>query len=181
MFTNFDCSAYFIRDPEALVRTFEILPEYLKTKAKGVNNYRDWGIQLGRRFRALKLWFVIRYYGIAGLQQKVRFHINQAESLAQKIDSSEDFELLAPVPLNTICFRFKPPTINDNEELNQLNEELLYQLNKTGKLYITHTKLNGQYTLRFAIGQTNVQEKHVIHAWNLIKEKAQKLKLRNES
>ncbi|MFX0185029.1 MAG: pyridoxal phosphate-dependent decarboxylase family protein, partial [Candidatus Hodarchaeota archaeon] len=101
MFTNFDCSAYFIKDPEALVRTFEILPEYLKTKAEGVNNYRDWGLQLGRRFRALKLWWVIRNYGVEGLQQKIRYHINLTEALKEKIDASVEFERLAPVPVNT--------------------------------------------------------------------------------
>lgn len=175
MFTNFDCSAYFIKDPEALVRTFEILPEYLKTKAEGVKNFRDWGLQLGRRFRALKLWFVIRHFGIEGLQQKVRFHISLADSLRQKIEKTPNFELLAPVPLNTICFRYNPPTIDANEELNRVNEELLQRLNNSGKLYMTHTKLNGKYTLRFVTGQTRVQKKHVDQAWILIQEEAQKL------
>ena len=142
MFTNFDCSAYFIKDPEALVRTFEILPEYLKTKAKGVNNYRDWGLQLGRRFRALKLWWVIRHHGVEGLQNRIRNHIKMAHNLAEKINESNNFELLAPVPLNTICFRYKPPNTKDLGELNRLNEELLEQLNRTGKVYMTHTKLN---------------------------------------
>ncbi len=175
MFTNFDCSAYFIKDPEALVRTFEILPEYLKTKAEGVKNFRDWGLQLGRRFRALKLWFVIRHFGVEGLQKKVRFHIDLANSLKQKIEQSPNFELLAPVPLNTICFRYNPPTIDANEELNQLNEELLHRLNSIGKLYMTHTKLDGKYTLRLVTGQTNVQERHVNQAWNLIQEETLKL------
>ncbi len=173
MFTNFDCSAYFIKDPEALVRTFEILPEYLKTRAKGVKNFRDWGLQLGRRFRALKLWFVIRNFGVEGLQRKVRFHIDLADSLRQKIEKSSNFELLAPVPLNTICFRYNPPNIDDNDELNRLNEELMHRLNRTGKLYMTHTKLNGKYTLRLVTGQTNVQEKHVNRAWTLIQEQTQ--------
>ncbi len=175
MFTNFDCSAYFIKDPEALVRTFEILPEYLKTQAKGVKNFRDWGLQLGRRFRALKLWFVIRNFGVEGLRHKVRSHIDLADSLSQKIEKSSDFELLTPVPLNTICFRYKPLNIDDNEEINRLNEELLHRLNRSGKLYLTHTKLNGNYTLRLVTGQTNVQEKHVNRAWTLIQEQAQEL------
>ncbi|MFX1284640.1 MAG: pyridoxal phosphate-dependent decarboxylase family protein [Promethearchaeota archaeon] len=175
MFTNFDCSAYFIKDPRALVQTFEILPEYLKTKAEGVKNFRDWGLQLGRRFRALKLWFVIRHFGIEGLQQKVRFHINLAKSLSQKIEQSPNFELLAPVPLNTICFRYNPPTIDVEEELNRLNEELMHRLNNTGKLYMTHTKLNGKYTLRLVTGQTYTQEKHVNQAWALIQKEIQKL------
>lgn len=176
MFTNFDCSAYFVKDPGALIQTFEILPEYLKTKeGDRVNNYRDWGIQLGRRFRALKLWFVIRHYGVEGLQQKVREHIRMAKDLTKKIEESEDFELLAPVPLNTICFRYKPSKIDDTEQLNHMNEKLLERLNRTGKLYMTHTKLNGVYTLRFAIGQTYVKPRHVEQGWQLIKETAKSL------
>lgn len=175
MFTNFDCSAYFIRDPEALVRTFEILPEYLKTKADGVNNYRDWGLQLGRRFRALKLWWVIRDFGVEGLQQKIRYHIDLASNLKKKIEESENFELLAPVPLNTLCFRYNPPTIDNLDEINRLNEDLMDRLNTTGKLYLTHTKLNGNYTLRFVTGQTNVTERHINQAWIKIQEEALKL------
>lgn len=169
MFTNFDCSVYFVRDKEALIRTFEILPEYLKT-AEGdrVNNYRDWGIQLGRRFRALKLWFVIRSFGIKGLQEKIRNHINLAQEIVKKIEANPDFELLAPVPVNVLCFRFKPETIKENEAINELNSRLLEMLNATGKVYFTHTKLNGEYAIRFVIGQTNVEKKHVENAWDLI-------------
>ncbi|MFX1252382.1 MAG: pyridoxal phosphate-dependent decarboxylase family protein [Promethearchaeota archaeon] len=176
MFSNFPCSAYFIRDSGALIRTFEILPEYLKTKEdERVNNYRDWGIPLGRRFRALKLWFVIRSYGIEGLQQIIRQHIQMAQTLAKKIEAAKNFELLAPVPLNTVCFHYKPPNIKDLEQLNHLNATLLENLNRTGKLYMTHTKLNGVYTLRFVIGQTNVTQQHVDNGWKLIQETAQML------
>lgn len=168
MFTNFDLSAYFIKDPEALVNTFEILPEYLKTKSRNVNNYRDWGIQLGRRFRALKLWFVIRGYGVEGLQKKIRYHLELTNKIVDLIKDSENFELLAPVPVNTICFRFHPSSISDEDKLNKLNEQLLESLNETGKVYFTHTKLNGKYTIRFVIGQTEVNESHVMKAWNLI-------------
>ncbi|WP_455139273.1 pyridoxal phosphate-dependent decarboxylase family protein [Candidatus Hodarchaeum mangrovi] len=175
MFTNFDCSAYFIKDPEALVHTFEILPEYLKTTAEGVKNFRDWGLQLGRRFRALKLWWVIRHYGVEGLQQKIRYHLNLSEDLKKKIETSGDFELLAPVPLNTVCFRYHPPDVSTEEELNRMNEELLQKINKTGKIFMTHTKLDGNFTLRFVIGQTAVQEKHVAKAWALIQEQSQNL------
>jgi len=140
MFTNFDCSAYFVKDPAALVQTFEILPEYLKTKESDrVNNYRDWGIPLGRRFRALKLWFVIRHYGVEGLQLKIREHIRITQDLAHKIRNSSDFELLAPVPLNTICFRYEPKGVDALERLNHLNEILLVRLKYSGKLYLTHT------------------------------------------
>lgn len=170
MFTNFDCSAYFVKDPEALIRTFEILPEYLKSKTIGVNNYRDWGLQLGRRFRALKLWWVIRDYGVEGLQIKIRKHIQMTQDLVEKIENSNNFELLAPVPLNTICFRYKPPGIEDLGELNHINEQLLERLNSTGKVYMTHTKLNGIYAIRIAVGQTYVEQRHVDAAWYLIKD-----------
>jgi aromatic-L-amino-acid decarboxylase len=173
LFTNFDCSAYFVRDKESLLKTFEIHPEYLKTsEGKTVNNYRDWGVQLGRRFRALKLWFVIRSYGVSGLQEKIQAHINMAHELAERIDAEPDFELLAPVPLNTICFRYVPNGITDQEKLNTINAELLARLNESGKLYLTHTKLNGDYTLRFVIGQTRVEQRHVDAGWELIKETA---------
>ncbi len=169
MFINFDCSAYFVKDAEALVRTFEILPEYLKT-AEGdrVKNYRDWGIQLGRRFRALKLWFVIRSYGVEGLQKLVRHHLRLAVDLKQRIDSSGDFELLAPRSVNLLCFRYHPKGIDDLEQLNAINERLLETVNATGKIYITHTKLNGAYTLRMVIAQTQVTESDVETAWDLI-------------
>jgi aromatic-L-amino-acid decarboxylase len=174
MFTNFDCSAYFVKDREALIRTFEIHPEYLKTGEKvRVNNYRDWGIQLGRRFRALKLWFVIRSFGVEGLKRKVGAHLEMARGLAEKIGRADDFELLAPVPLNTICFRYTPAGISSEEDLNRINAELLENLNATGRVYMTHTKLRGKYTLRIVIGQTSVEQRHVDSAWDLIQETAQ--------
>jgi aromatic-L-amino-acid decarboxylase len=169
MFTNFDCSAYFVKDKEALINTFSINPEYLKTKTSGkVNDYRDWGIQLGRRFRALKLWFVIRSFGIEGLKEKIRNHISLAEQLEQKINNSIDFEMVTPRTLNLLCFRYKPKGLSDLDQLNSINEQLLQKVNKTGKIYITHTKLNGIYTLRMVIAQTNVNENHVNNAWKLI-------------
>ena len=176
MFTNFDCSAYFVKDKEALIRTFEILPEYLKTKEdERVTNYRDWGIQLGRRFRALKLWFVIRSFGVEGIQEKVRNHLKWAQELAEEISNSEDFEVLAPVPLATVCFRFKPDGVSDLEDLNKLNAKLLDTVNNTGKAYLTHTKLNGNYTIRFVIGQTNIEKRHIENGWQLLKETARSL------
>ena len=166
MLTNFDCSAYFVRDPGALVRTFEILPEYLKTpEGDRVNNYRDWGIQLGRRFRALKLWFVIRSYGVSGLQAVLRNHIAMAQKLADTMRATPDFELLAPVPLNVICFRYAPPSVTDPVALDALNTRLHALLNADGTMFLTHTKLAGRYTLRLVIGQTNVRQSHVDAAW----------------
>ena len=173
MFTNFDCSAYFVKDKESLIRTFEILPEYLKTGNRGlVNDYRDWGIPLGRRFRALKLWFVIRSYGVTQLQEKIREHIKIARWFEQQIISNRDFEIMAPVPLSLVCFRYRPSCIVGTENLNNLNEEFLRRLNATGKIFLTHTKLNGQYTLRMSIAGTLTTQKHVENAWELIRELA---------
>ncbi len=175
MFTNFDCSAYFVRDAASLIRTFEILPEYLKTRTRGqVNDYRDWGIPLGRRFRALKLWAVIRTYGVEQLQSMIREHIRLAGMLAGLIEAEKDFELMAPVPLNTVCFRYCPAGTGD-EEANRLNEKINHILNDTGKIYLTHTKAGGRYLLRMVTAQTNVTENHVLQAWDLIRETASAL------
>jgi aromatic-L-amino-acid decarboxylase len=140
-----------------------------------VNNYCDWGIPLGRRFRALKLWFVIRNFGVEGLRGKLRNHISIAKNLSEEIINEKDFEILAPVTFNVICFRYKPEGKTD-EELNLLNEKLLHTVNNTGKIYFTHTKLKGIYTLRLVIGQTNVSEGHLKEAWKLIKETSLSLK-----
>ena len=176
MFTNFDCSAYFVRDRETLIRTFEILPEYLKTKSRGmVNDYRDWGIALGRRFRALKLWFVIRNFGVQGIQERVRLHITFARKLADEIRKQPDFELLNEPQLNTVCFRFRPTRITQDQELDALNEKLLSALNASGKLFLSHTRLNGKYTLRMVTSQTYVKEKHVMMAWDLIRRTASEI------
>ena len=175
MFTNFDCTAYFVRDAATLIRTFEILPEYLKTRTRGkVNDYRDWGVPLGRRFRALKLWSVIRTYGIEGLQQKVSYHIDIASKLSGMIAKESDFEILAPVVISVVCFRFRPEGYSE-EDLNHLNEKLNHQLNDSGKIYLTHTVLRGKYTLRMVTAQTNVTMDHVEKAWMLIKKTARDL------
>lgn len=176
MFTNFDCSAYFVKDPAMLVRTFEILPEYLKTKeGDQVNDYRDWGIPLGRRFRALKLWFVIRTYGVEGLQKAIRKHISMAKEFGEWITASPNFELLAPVNFNTVCFRLVPSEKMSAEAVDDLNEQLLENLNNSGKIYLTQTRLNSIYTIRIVIGQTNVQQRHVDVARSLIAAEADRL------
>jgi aromatic-L-amino-acid decarboxylase len=175
MFTNFDCTAYFVKDATTLIKTFEILPEYLKTRTRGtVNDYRDWGVPLGRRFRALKLWSVIRTYGVEGLREKIREHIEIAKNLAKKISEEPEFEVLAPVPICVVCFRFNPAGCSE-EQVNVLNEKLNHLLNDSGKIYLSHTVLNGKYTLRMATAQTNVTAQHVEKAWELIKESARKL------
>ena len=170
MFTNFDCSAYFVRDPGALVRTFAILPEYLKTAGTGeVKNYRDWGIQLGRRFRALKLWFVIRSFGVEGLRERVRAHMALARSFAEAIRREPDFELMAPVPLAAVCFRYHPAGTDDPATLDRLNSALMEELNRSGRMFLSHTRLDGRFTLRFVSSGTGVAERHVDAAWNLIR------------
>ena len=171
MFTNFDCSAYFCKDPKALTSTFEILPEYLKTDAdRQVKNFRDWGIPLGRRFRALKLWFVIRSFGIKGLQEKVRAHIQLAKEFESWIREDPQFEVTAPVTINLVCFRYNPSHRNfSEEELEQINKALMDELNRSGKMFITHTKLKGKFTLRLSIGQTNTTREHVQKAWDQIR------------
>jgi aromatic-L-amino-acid decarboxylase len=175
MFTNFDCTAYFVKDAATLIKTFEILPEYLKTRTRGkVNDYRDWGVPLGRRFRALKLWSVIRSYGTEGLREKIRNHIYIASQLAVMISKEPDFEILAPVVISLVCFRFKPAGYNE-EQVNALNEKLNHLLNDSGKIYLSHTVLKGRYTLRMVTAQTNVTPEHVETAWALIMKTARSL------
>jgi aromatic-L-amino-acid decarboxylase len=175
MFTNFDCTAYFVKDASALIKTFEVLPEYLKTRTRGkVNDYRDWGVPLGRRFRALKLWSVIRSYGVEGLREKVRNHISYAARLSEMILKESDFEILAPVVISVVCFRYIPSGL-DNSRINELNEKLNHALNDSGKLYLSHTVLNGRYTLRMVTSQTNVTLGHVEKAWEQIKDTARNL------
>lgn len=177
MFTNFDCSAYFVRDKETLIRTFEILPEYLKTaNGSRVNNYRDWGIPLGRRFRALKLWFVIRSFGIEGIQERLRKHIQMACWFEEQVKGNPDFELMAPRSVNVVCFRYKPSGITRPEQISRLNMELKEKINAAGKIYLTHTKVRDCATLRMVIGQTHVEQRHVQQAWNQILETASSLR-----
>ncbi|NOX89072.1 MAG: aminotransferase class V-fold PLP-dependent enzyme [Calditrichaeota bacterium] len=176
MFTNFDCSAYYVKDRDALLRTMSILPEYLKTSTTGkVNDYRDWGIPLGRRFRALKLWFVIRNFGVKGIRERLRSHLQWAKELEQEIRNQPDFEIMAPRTVNLVCFRYRPPKINDEKKLDQLNEKLLRKLNESGKLFLTHTRVKGKYTLRLVTGQTYLQKRHVTEAWNFILQTARSI------
>jgi aromatic-L-amino-acid decarboxylase len=173
LFTNFDCSAYFVKSKEKLVKTFQLVPEYLKSRSDGeVNDYSDWGIQLGRRFRALKLWFVLRSFGVNGLQEKLRSHISLARYFAEEIVRSGDFRLMAPVKFSLVCFRYVPEKSQNKEELNKFNEKLLYEINDTGKIYLSHTKLNGEYTLRIQTSQTYVTRRNVDEALKLIRDAA---------
>jgi len=175
MLVNFDCSAYFVRDTQALLRTFQITPEYLRTSQDAeVVNYRDWGIQLGRRFRALKLWFVIRQYGVNGLRDMIRHHVGLAHQLAGRIRETPGFEVVAPVRFGLVCFRYCPRAAAglDSERLNDLNRRVLARVNAGRKVFLTHTMLGGNHVLRMAIGQRLTMRSHVEMAWDLIQEAA---------
>jgi len=167
MFTNFDCDCFYVADRSALIRALSVLPEYLRNKATesgAVIDYRDWQVPLGRRFRALKLWFVIRHYGVEGLQYHIRRHVALAQEFAQWVEGSNEFELVAPAPLNLVCFAHKGG--------DEVNRRLLECLNQDGRIYLTHTILNGRYTLRFCVGQTWTEAVHVQRAWELITQAA---------
>jgi aromatic-L-amino-acid decarboxylase len=201
MGVNFDCSAYYVRDRGTLVQTFEINPEYLKTGRDAVvHNYRDWGIALGRRFRALKLWFVLRCYGADGLRTLLRNHIAWAQELAAWVDNHPDFERVAPVPFGLVCFRYCPgagtvppaealATVGngahsavdehapsqDPATIDHLNEILAQRINDDGRCYVTKTRLHDQVVLRFSIGQTSTTRDDVLVSWNTIQEIAAEL------
>jgi len=175
MFTNFDCSVYLVKDAGLLIKTFEILPEYLKTKTRGaVNDYRDWGVPLGRRFRALKLWFVIRSYGLEGIRKKLRSHIQLNNKFSRMLIQIKNIHLPLDPFLNFTCFRLQPEGIDDPEKLNRLNEAFLEEINRDGKLFLTHTRIGELYTLRMILGQTYVEEHHVDLALEQIAAAAQK-------
>jgi aromatic-L-amino-acid decarboxylase len=170
MFTNFDCNCFYVADRKALIDTLSILPEYLRnqaTESGQVFDYRDWHIPLGRRFRSLKLWFVIRYYGVEGLQFHVRSHVAMAQQFLKWLQHDNRFQVAAPAPLNLVCFRHRGG--------DKSSEELMHRLNRSGDLYLTHTRLDGRFTLRFCVGQTHTTERHVEHAWTRIQEEASKL------
>lgn len=152
MFTPIDCSVLFSRRMDILNRAFSLVPEYLKTPEGDVKNFMDYGIQLGRRFRGLKLWFVIRSFGVEGLRVNIREHCRLAKEFAQWIDNDSQFERLAPVPFSVVCFRYHPSGIDDEQILEAINEKLIQRVNATGEIFISHTKLNGKFTIRVAIG-----------------------------
>jgi aromatic-L-amino-acid decarboxylase len=170
MFTNFDCDCFYVGDRAVLINTLSVLPEYLRnqaTESGAVIDYRDWQISLGRRFRSLKLWFVIRHYGVEGLRYHIRRHVELAQKFAQWVQDDHRFELAMLPPFNLVCFR--------HVRGETINQQLLEHVNRSGQLYLTHTKLNDKYTLRFCVGQTRTEERHVHRAWQLIQETAEEL------
>ena len=171
MFTNFDCSCFWVADRTALINALSILPEYLlneATESGAVFDYRDWQVPLGRRFRALKLWFVLRYYGVEGLQYHIRRHIELTRLLVGWIEADEHFEIVAPAPFNLVCLRHRGS--------DELNRKLLDELNKSGDIFLTHTKLNDRFVIRICIGQSHTELEHVEQAWHKITETASRLR-----
>jgi aromatic-L-amino-acid decarboxylase len=170
MFTNFDCDCFYVADRKALIQTLSILPEYLRnqaTESGAVIDYRDWHVPLGRRFRSLKLWFVIRHYGVKGLRHHIRRHVELAQLFAGWLKKDDRFELAMTPPLNLVCFRHR-----DGDEYNQ---KIMERLNTSGDLYISHTRMNDRLTLRLCVGQTNTELRHVKRAWQKIQEAAAEL------
>ncbi len=162
LFTPIDFSAFYCRRPEVLRQAFSLTPEYLQTSdAAGVTNYMDYGMQLGRRFRSLKFWFVVRYFGVEGLQERIREHIRLGKLFASWVKADARFEIIAPVPFSTVCFRLK----GDDDD----NQRLIDRVNATGKIFISHTRLRDRLTLRFTVGNLRSTEDHVRMAWDVIR------------
>lgn len=172
LLTNFDCSAYFVRDVEMLMRTFRATPEYLRTAQDAeVVNFRDWGIPLGRRFRALKLWFVIRSYGVDGLRAMIRRHVALAQTFAAWVRADARFEMMAPVPLGLVCFRYRLAGSADGDPaIDVANATLLARVNASRRVHLTHTRLRGRYTIRLVVGQAGTEQAHIAEAWRLIQD-----------
>jgi len=175
LFTPFDLSAFYCRRMDVVRATFALTPEYLKTlEAAPVKNLMDTGIQLGRRFRALKLWMVLRHFGADGIRARLTEHMRLARLFADWIDASTTFERMAPVPFSVVCFRARGAT-NDEHTVERLNERLLDAVNATGEIFLSHTRLEGRYVLRLAVGNLHTTEAHVARAWALLQEKASDL------
>ena len=165
MFTNFDCDCFFVADRARLIRTLSILPEYLRNKATesgAVIDYRDWQIPMGRRFRALKLWFVLRSFGVKGIQERIRLHVELAKDFESWVKADPRFELAAQRTLALVCFRHRGG--------DKVNQRIMDALNESGKIFLSHTRLNDRMTLRLSIAQTNTERRHVEQAWRLIQD-----------
>lgn len=169
LFTPMDCSLLFVSDPESLRRTFSLVPEYLVTAEDEVTNYMDWGIQLGRRFRALKLWMVIRYFGQEGMANRIRHHVALACQFSEWVDACPDFERLTETRLSLVCFR-ACPSWAEPAALNTLNAELMQCINSDGRVFLSHTKLRDVFCLRLAIGNIGTNQEHINAAWELLQQ-----------
>jgi len=170
MFTPIDYSLFFTKKPDVLKRAFSLSAEYLDTSRDEVTNYMDYGIQLGRRFRSLKPWFIIRYFGVEGLQNRIREHIRLTKMFAKWIEQSDNFELMAPANLGVVCFRACPQKITEGDHLDSLNKNLLSKINKTGKLFLSHTMLNNKFVIRISISGLRTLEEHIESAKEIIQE-----------
>jgi aromatic-L-amino-acid/L-tryptophan decarboxylase len=176
LFTPFDLSAFYCQRMDVLRQAFSLTPEYLRTSEAGaVKNLMDTGVQLGRRFRALKLWMILRYFGAEGLRARLLEHIRVAHLFAAWVDEDEDFERLAPVPFSVVCFRAHPRGVSTESELEALNQRLLDAMNATGEVFLSHTKLDGRFVLRLAVGNLRTEERHVRRAWEIAKEQLQQM------
>jgi aromatic-L-amino-acid decarboxylase len=168
LFTPIDCSVLYTRKPEVLKAAFSLVPEYLRNEqstGEEVPNLMEYGNALGRRFRSLKLWMVMRYFGHAGLVARIREHNRLAQLLVQWIDESGDFERMAPTHFSLVCFRAHPQGIDDESELEALNEHIMSQINTAGRFFLSHTKLHGLFTIRIAIGNLRTAEQDVRNLW----------------
>jgi aromatic-L-amino-acid decarboxylase len=178
LFTPFDLSVLYSRRMDILRRAFSLVPEYLRTsEPESVRNGMDYGIQLGRRFRALKLWMILRYFGHDGLAARLREHCRLARLFAAWVEESDDWELLAPVPFSLVCFRACPAAEDKTPQarasrLDAFNETLMNNINQGGAAYLSHTRLNDCFTLRLAIGNIRTTEEHVRRIWELLNEEA---------
>jgi aromatic-L-amino-acid decarboxylase len=175
LFTPSDISAFYTRKPEILKRAFSLVADYLKTNEDHEENLMNYGIQLGRRFRSLKFWFVIRYFGVEGLANRIREHLRLGKLFAEWIDEDPQTERMAPVPMSTICFRLHPKNINNEKELEELNLRFFNELDVTGDILISHTRLNGKYVLRVNMSGLRMELRHIEKAWEIIKTKAEEL------
>jgi aromatic-L-amino-acid decarboxylase len=172
MFVPMGLSVLYTRKPAVLRRAFSLVPEYLRTsQGEEATNYMDYGIPLGRRFRALKLWFVMRYFGSDGIADRIREHFRLAHLFAEWVKMHPDFECMAPVPLTTICFRAHPHGVDDEGVLNQLNEQLMHVINRTGEVFLSHTKLRGRFVIRLVVSHLRVTEADLLRVWEIAQEK----------
>ncbi len=171
LFTPIDCSVFYTRKPEIVKAAFSLVPEYLRnTEGKGdeVPNLMDYGTSLGRRFRSLKLWMIMRYFGHAGLAARIHEHNRLGQLVAQWVDTAPDFERMAPTPFGTVCFRAHPQGMDDEAQLEALNEGIMSGINAAGHFFLSHTKLHGKFTIRIAIGNLRTTEAHVRALWEEI-------------